>query len=190
MIFIQNLNSTDQVQAQWTNLSTFKTMKVRMERAIQTKRCIYPCLDFGPKGGFERKFAESYLESDSSVEAYVKLNQYVHSFSITYFNTLGYPVPYYPDFLVRTKDFMLVIETKSEKDARNDLDVRSKAKAAEQRCREISRISNLPTINQPKQWKYVLVPEDIYKEMEGQSLRALIDRCESNLTSLKLSSEH
>ncbi|MBU3966038.1 MAG: hypothetical protein KKG76_01495, partial [Euryarchaeota archaeon] len=60
----------------------FKTMKVRMERAIATKKCVYPYVDFPPRGGFERKFTEDVLENDSSVEAYVKLNQYAHQFSI------------------------------------------------------------------------------------------------------------
>jgi len=39
---------------------------------------------------------------------------------------------------------------------------------------------------QPKQWRYVLLPQDVYKEMEGQSLRAIISRCESYLMNLKI----
>ena len=142
-----------------------------------------------PDCGFERKFTEEYLESDSIVEAYTKLNQYPHGFSIPYRNSRGFRVPYFPDFLVRTKDFMLIVETKSEKDARNDKDVKSKAIAAEQKCREMSKLNTIPPIVQPKQWKYILLPEDIYKEMEGQSLKALIGRCESNLALLKMSRE-
>ena len=189
MKFIQNLKANDIIEAQWTKLSNFKDMKVRMERAIPSNKCLYPVVDFPYKGGFERKFTEDQLENDSMVEAFVKLNQYVHGFSIPYINSMGHLVPYYPDFIVKTKECMIIVETKSEKDARNDIDVKRKAIAAEQRCREISRVKTIPPIEQPQQWKYILLPQDIYKEMEGQSLRALINRCESNLAFLKMKQE-
>ena len=35
---------------------------------------------------------------------------------------------------------MLIVETKSEKDAKNDTDVKRKALAAEKRCVELSKI--------------------------------------------------
>ena len=189
MKFIQNLKANDVIQAQWTRLSNFPDMKVRMERSLPTKKCLYPVVDFPYKGGFEKKFTEDQLENDSMVKAYVKLNQYVHGFSIPYINSMGHLVPYYPDFIVTTKDFMLIVETKSEKDAKTDIDVKRKAIAAEQRCREISRIKNIPPIEQPQQWKYILLPQDIYEEMEGQSLRAVISRCDSNLALLKMKQE-
>jgi len=189
MKFIQNLKANDEIEAQWARLSNFKDMKVRMERSIPTTKCLYPYVDFPYRGGFERTFTEDQLENDSMVEAYIKLNQYVHGFSIPYINSMGHLVPYYPDFIVKTKDFMLIVETKSEKDARTDIDVKRKAMAAEQRCREISRVKTVPPVEQPKQWKYILLPQDIYKDMEGQSLRAIINRCESNLAFLKMKQE-
>ena len=165
-------------------------MKLRIERSIETRKCLYPYVDFPYKGGFERKFAEDQLENDSIVEAYVKLNQYVHGFSIPYSDyATGHLVSYYPDFIVKIKDFMLIIETKSEKDAKTDMNVKRKAIAAEQRCRDITKINTIPPINQPKQWKYILLPQDIYKDMEGQSLKAIINRCESNLALLKMKQE-
>ncbi|MBU4300792.1 hypothetical protein L6303_01455, partial [archaeon] len=192
MKFIENIKSNDVVEAQWAKLSNFKEMKVRMERSITTKKCLYPFIDFPYKGGFERQFTEDQLDNDSMVDSYVKLNQYLHGFSITYLNSRGYPVPYYPDFIVKTKEFMLIVETKSEKDAQNDIDVKSKAIAAEQKCREFSKIKTTPPepIIQPKQWKYILLPQDIYKEMEGQSLRAIISKCESNLALIKMKREN
>jgi len=189
MKFIQNIKSQDMLEAQWTKLSNFREMKIRMERSIPTKRCLYPIVDFPYKGGFERKFTEDQLENDSMVEAYVKLNQYVHGFSISYRNSMGHLVPYYPDFIVKTKDFMLIVETKSEKDAKTDTDVKRKAIAAEQRCRDISKVNTISPIEQPKQWKYILLPQDIYQEMESQSFRAIMSRCESNLALLKMKSE-
>ena len=84
---------------------------------------------------------------------------------------------------------MLIVETKSEKEARTDIDVKRKALAAEKRCIELSKIRTLPPLEQPKIWRYVLLPQDIYKDMEGQSLRAIIERCERNLDLLKMKRE-
>jgi type III restriction enzyme len=187
--FFQTITSQDVIEADWTQLSNYPNLKVRMERSITTRKCIYPNIDFPPKGGFERQFTEDQLENDSFVESYVKLNQYVHGFSIPYINNLGHLVPYYPDFLVRTKDYMLIVETKSEKDAQNDTEVKKKAIAAENRCLEFYKIKTIPPVQQPKIWKYILLPQNIYKEMEGQSLRAIIARCESNLGLLKMQKE-
>ncbi|HUV83141.1 MAG TPA: TnsA endonuclease N-terminal domain-containing protein [archaeon] len=97
----------------------------------------------------------------------MKLNQYVHKLSILYINSMGYLVPYYPDFLVKTEDKMYIVETKSAKDAKNDIDVKRKAIAAEQRCRDISKIKTIPPIVQPREWQYILIPQDIMEEMEG-----------------------
>jgi len=189
MKFVQNAKSNEVIEADWTKLSTFKTLKVRMERAIATKKCVYPYIDFPPKGGFERKFTQDVLENDSSVEAYVKLNQYVHQFSIPYINNMGHLVPYYPDFLVKTRDSMYIIETKSTKDAANDIDTKIKAIAASGICSKISMVKNIPETNQPRIWNYVLLPQNIFDEMEGSGLQSLIERCESNLALLKMKRE-
>lgn len=187
--FLQKSKSHDVVEAEWILLSEFKDLKIRMDRAIETKRCLYPYLDFPYKGGLERKFTLDILENDSSVLSYVKLNQYIHKFSIAYINSMGHLVPYYPDFIVKTENVMYIIETKSAKDAKNDLDVKRKAIAAEQRCRELSKIKTIPPIVQPREWWYVLVPQDILEEMEYSGFNSLIERCESNLAFLMMSSE-
>ncbi|HMB45711.1 MAG TPA: DEAD/DEAH box helicase family protein [Candidatus Methanoperedens sp.] len=189
MKFVQNAKSNEVIEADWTKLSTFKTLKVRMERVIATKKCVYPYVDFPPRGGFERKFTQDVLENDSSVEAYVKLNQYVHQFSIPYINNMGHLVPYYPDFLVKTRDSMLIIETKSTKDAANDIDTKIKAIAASGICSKISVVKNIPETNQPRIWNYVLLPQNILNEMEGSGLQSLIERCEANLALLKMKRE-
>jgi len=187
--FIQAGRSNEVVEADWTKLSNYKNLKVRMERAIATKKCLYPYVDFPPRGGFERKFTENILENDSSVESYIKLNQYLHQFSIPYISIIGHLVPYYPDFIVKTKDSMYIIETKSTKDANTDTDTKIKAIAASELCLRISRIKNIPSTAQPRNWNYVLFPQNIFEEMEGSGLQSIIERCESNLALLKMRRE-
>ena len=187
--FLQNCKPYDVIEAEWIRLSKFKDLKIRMERAIETKKCLYPSIDFPYKGGLERKFTVDILENDPTVFSYIKLNQYVHKLSILYINSMGYLVPYYPDFLVKTEDMMYIVETKSAKDTKNDIDVKRKAIAAEQRCRDISKIKTIPPIIQPREWQYIIIPQDIMEELEGSGFKSLIERCESNLAFLKMKSE-
>jgi type III restriction enzyme len=102
---------------------------------------------------------------------------------------MGHLVPYYPDFLVKTRDAMYIIETKSTKDANTDTDTKRKAIAASERCLQISKIKNIPSTVQPRNWNYVLLPQDVFDEMEGSGLRSLIERCDSSLALLKMRRE-
>ncbi len=184
MKFIKGKRGKDKLEAEWVKLSDFKDIRVQMEKAVETSKCLYPYVSFPYKGGFERRFVEEVLENDPLVESYVKLDQYIHRFSIPYISHMnGYLVPYYPDFVVRTKDEMLLIETKSEKDAKNDEDVKRKAKAAQERCREISKIETEPSTEQPKKWRYILIPEHLFKELEGHGLKSILSKCDSFLFS-------
>jgi hypothetical protein len=56
MKFIQADKSNEVIKAEWTNLSDYKNLKIHMERAITTKKCLYTYVDFPPGGGFERKW--------------------------------------------------------------------------------------------------------------------------------------
>lgn len=185
--FVAKKRPTDVLEIKWMNASQFPEIKVAMERALHTKKCVYPHLDFGSRGGFEYRFAENWLEKDFRIISYLKLDQYVHRFSIPYVDNKGYLGNYYPDFLVKLEDMMYLIETKSEKDAYGDINVKAKMKAAQQFCSTISKAANHPD-SQPKQWRYVVIPENLAKEMEGRSFRTLIERCEAYMTEMVWSS--
>ena len=181
--FVSKRKPVSVLKVTWAKLSDFKEIKVVLDRALETKRCIYPTLDFGSKGGFERRFAEFVLEKDSSIISYVKLDQYVHGFSIPYADSKGYIGKYYPDFLVKTANTMYLLETKSEKDAYNDINVKAKMKAAQQFCRSISNASN-PLETQPKAWVYVLIPENVADDLEGHSFKTVIEMAEAFMNNL------
>jgi hypothetical protein len=102
---------------------------------------------------------------------------------------MGHLVPYYPDFLVKTRDAMYIIETKSTKDANTDTDTKRKAIAASERCVQISRIKNFPYTVQPRTWNYVLLPQNVFEEMDGNGLHSLIEKCEANLALFKMRKE-
>ena len=181
--FISNKKAVSSTLVDWVSLSTYRELRVTMERSLATRKCIYPYLDFGPRGGLERRFAENVLEKDSGVVAYVKLDQYAHRFSISYLDNKGFISKYYPDFLVKTRDSMFIVETKSEKDAYNDLDVKAKMIAAQQFCRSVSNANNHPKY-QPKNWRYILLPENIADEFEWHSFKSIAEHAESFMSNL------
>ena len=181
--FISNKRAVSLTVVDWVSLSMYPELKVTIERSLITRRCVYPYLDFGPRGGLEKRFAEFVLEKDSGVIAYVKLDQYVHRFSIAYIDNKGFIGRYYPDFLVKTRDAMFILETKSKKDAYNDLDVKFKMLAAQQFCRSVSNASNHPG-NQPKNWRYILLPENVADEYESHSFKSIVEHAESFMTNL------
>jgi type III restriction enzyme len=181
--FISSKRAVSLTVVDWVSLSMYPELKVTIERSLITRKCVYPYLDFGPRGGFEKRFAEFVLEKDSGVIAYVKLDQYIHRFSIAYLDNKGFIGRYYPDFLVRTNDEMFIVETKSEKDAYNDLDVKFKMIAAQQFCISVSKASNHPR-DQPKNWRYILLPENIADEYEGHSFKSIVERAESFMSNL------
>ena len=43
--------------------------------------------------------------------------------------------------------------------------------------------------SKPRTWNYVLLPQNIFDELEGSGLSSLIDKCEGNLALLKMRKE-
>ena len=78
---------------------------------------------------------------------------------------------------------MFIVETKSEKDAYNDLDVKAKMMAAQQLCRSVTNANNHPR-DQPKNWRYILLPENIADEFEGHSFKSIAEHAESFMSNL------
>ncbi|MHB8396304.1 MAG: Tn7 transposase TnsA N-terminal domain-containing protein [Thermoplasmataceae archaeon] len=118
------------------------------------------------------------LEKDSGVVAYVKLDQYVHRFSVAYLDNKGFIGRYYPDFMAKTRDSMFIVETKPEEDAYNDLDVKAKMIVAKHFCRSISSANNHPR-DQPRNWRYILLTENIANEFEGHGHKSIVEYAES-----------
>lgn len=111
------------------------------------KKCCYQLQKFDSDP--ERRFAV-VIEGDQSVEKWLKPGR--SQFQIEYKSGEGYE----PDFVVETKDRLLICEVK----ARNELDdavVQAKATAATQWCAAASKHA---AASPGKKWTYLLVPDD------------------------------
>lgn len=111
------------------------------------KKCCYQLQKFDSDP--ERRFAVM-IEGDPSVEKWLKPGR--GQFQIEFKSGESYE----PDFVVETKDRLLICEVK----ARNELDdpvVQGKATAATQWCAAASKHA---AANPGKKWTYLLIPDD------------------------------
>jgi type III restriction enzyme len=164
-----------QVAGQWRKLSNLSRIHVRKAYAIRTTRCIYPQMSYPSwGGGLEKKFIEEILEPSVEVTAWCKLLGRKHELAIRYRDEHHVPHSYYPDFLVKTKDSLYVVETKSDERYEQDPDVQNKAVAAKAWCERSGKVP--PPMEQPSKWEYLLLTETLLKHSLSDSFNSLVAR--------------
>lgn len=137
--------------------SEISELRVRENYSLEIVKTIYERLPYpSNKGGFEKALLE-YADSDGGVEAIMKINEYYHSFAnVTYIRTDGFLSLYYPDFVIKTKDKIYLIETKSDKDL-NDPNVKQKQLATLDWIKRINQLNSEDRMD--RVWEYVLLGE-------------------------------
>lgn len=106
-----------------------------------------------------------FLDFAEDVDAFAK-NAGPQALRIDFLGTTGHRAIYTPDFLVRRADrHYLLVETKG----RVDRDVPAKARAAVEWCKAAS--------SKRAQWEYVYVPQDVFEQIQGNSVVLLARTC-------------
>ena len=148
-------------------LSDVKKIYVRESLSVPVERCIYPLSAYSRRGeGFEKKFMEETLDKSGEVEAFGKIQQRKHLLNISYRDKDGIKRDYFPDFIIKTKDKMYIVETKAEDEIQkaegNEKNlIVLKARAAVSWCKTASQVA-LP--DQPQDWEYFILSEKTFKE--------------------------
>lgn len=138
-------------------------MKIRETYAINVAKTIYEKISFpSNKGGFEKAFIE-FIDSDSKVKAFMKINEHYHDFAnIMYIRDDGLLAHYFPDFLVRIQDKIYLVETKAERDLDNT-NVKQKRLST---LEWVAKINELPAEDRMNcNWNYVLLGENTFYGM-------------------------
>jgi type III restriction enzyme len=146
--------------------SEIEEIKGREEYCTRVSKSIYPKIPFpSNKGGFERSFIE-FIDRDSKVKKFIKINEYAHSFAnVLYIREDGLLAHYFPDFIVKIGNIIYLVETKAEKDV-NSPNVKLKQIAT---IDWINKINELDEINRDNSlWKYVLLGENTYYSMSNK----------------------
>jgi len=154
---MQSNVDVDEAKVEKRYFSNVAELRMRENYSLDIAKTIYEKLAYpSNKGGFEKDLME-YSDSDSKVEAIMKVNEYYHSFAnITYIRTDGFLSLYYPDFMIKTADKVYIIETKSDKDM-NDSNVKQKQLATLDWLKRINQLK--PEDRMEKEWEYILLGE-------------------------------
>jgi len=156
---------TQEAVVEHTPFSSVATLRMRENFSLELQKTIYERLPFpSNKGEFEKNFME-FLDRDSGVERFLKINETQHAFAIIYYiRKDGLLATYHPDFIVGTEDRIYLIETKGDNQM-DDRNVRLKQTATVEWTR---KINDLPAEERMgRQWEYVLLSEDNFYSLSG-----------------------
>lgn len=139
-------------------------LRMRENFSLPIVKTIYERLPYpSNRGGFEKDFME-YADNDSGIESLLKVNEYYHSFAvIPYIRTDGLMATYSPDFIVKTKDKLYIIETKADKDLKDE-NVKQKQIATLDWIRRINALEDKDRMG--KEWTYILLGENHFYSLK------------------------
>ena len=167
--------------------SEAKEIRARETYLLKTAKTIYPKIAYpSNKGGFEKDFME-FIDADSKVVSFIKINQYYNEFSnIIYIRDDGLLATYYPDFLVKIKNKIYLVETKAEKDL-NAQNVKNKRLAAVDWINKINQLTEADKMGCA--WSYILLGEDVFYNMSknGATTEEILEN--AKLTTSKVKGE-
>ena len=158
-------------------LSDIKKIFVRESLSVRAKRCIYPLVGYSRKGeGLERNFIADILDKSSEVESFGKIQERKHLLNISYRDKDGIKRDYFPDFVIKTKEKMYLVETKSEDEIQkaegNEKSlIVLEAKAAISWCKTASKVI---LENQPQEWEYFILSEKTFEDNKQLSFDGIV----------------
>ena len=142
-------------------------LKMRERFALDITKTVYEKLAYpSNKGELEKNFMLA-CDADADVEALVKIYDYKHDFAyVSYIRTDEILTGYHPDFMVRTKAGIYVVETKAQKDL-TEANVVQKRRAA---MDWVKKLNELPEdARDGRKWHYVLLGENTFYTLHGNS---------------------
>jgi type III restriction enzyme len=163
---LQNNVDVTEAKVMKRYFSEVSELKMRENFSLDVAKAIYEKLPYpSHKGGFEKSFIE-FVDKDSKVKAFIKINEHYHDFAhITYLREDGLLSHYYPDFVVRIDDKIYLVETKAQKDVNNP-NVKQKRVATIDWINKINELKPEDRMNCT--WDYVLLGENTFYEFQDK----------------------
>ncbi|MBI5468392.1 MAG: DEAD/DEAH box helicase family protein [Deltaproteobacteria bacterium] len=155
--------------------SEVEFMKMRENYSLELTKTIYQRLPYpSNKGELEKSFM-LYCDSDSQVDSFLKINEHYHDFAhFNYIRTDGMLSSYYPDFIVKIGSNIYLVETKAQKDLK-DQNVKQKELGALDKLKKTNELN--PEDKMDAEWSYVLLGETTFYSMRdrGASIREIME---------------
>jgi len=154
--------------------SEIDSMKMRENYSVEVSKSIFERLPYpSNKGGFEKDFM-LFCDTDSEVDAFIKIKENLHTFAyMNYVRKDGMIASYYPDFIVKLKDEIYLVETKADRDLDNQ-NVLNKEKATLDWLKRINKLKPEDRMN--CKWNYVLLGDTAFyaQKNNGASVRDIL----------------
>ncbi|MBM3241809.1 restriction endonuclease subunit R [Candidatus Poribacteria bacterium] len=155
--------------------SVVPELRMRANYSLDLVKTIYEKLPYpSNKGGLERDFM-LFCDNDSQVEAFLKISENYHDFAhLNYIRTDGTLSFYFPDFIVKAKDRIYLVETKAQKDIRDE-NVLQKQRGALDWLKQVNELNREDRDN--REWSYVLLGETTFYSMKdkGASVNDILE---------------
>jgi len=165
--------------------SSVNNLNMRENYSLKLAKTIYERLAYpSNKGELEREFM-LFCDRDSSVKAFLKINENYHDFAhINYIRNDGILSLYYPDFIVKTDETIYLVETKAQKDIQQE-NVLQKQRGTLDWLKRINELK--PEDRDNRSWAYALLSENLFYNMKerGASTTEILEL--AKLTKQKVS---
>jgi len=172
---LQNNVKVSEARVEKRYFSELEEIKIRDTYSINVAKTIYPKIAYpSNKGGFEKSFIQ-FIDSDSKVKAFMKINEHYHNFStVIYIREDGLLAHYYPDFMIKINDKIFIVETKAESNLNNQ-NVQSKRLATVDWIEKVNELN--PEYRMNCVWSYVLLGEKTFYSMskKGASTEEILE---------------
>lgn len=130
------------------------------EPVAKVKKAVFEALPYSKRSAFEKEFM-GYLDEKGEIQAFTKVLSR-HPLHIPYYNQEGYLRYYQPDFVVKEREAMYLVETKGMEGA----EVPIKDKEALRWCENVKKFSGRP-------WRYLKVKPQDLETYRAQNFRTL-----------------
>jgi type III restriction enzyme len=164
--YLQNNIDVSEAEVLKRWFSSVPTLRMREKYCLDIVKTIYERQSYpSNKGGFEKSFMD-FCDTDSNVVAFIKVNENYHTFArVTYVRADGMLASYSPDFVVKTKDKIFIVETKAQDNISQE-NVKLKQLAT---VDWIDRVNQLnPDDRMNAAWEYVLLGEQTFESLKDQ----------------------
>ena len=175
---IQKMQETEMVsepEVIQRKVSEVSSLRMRESYSLPTSKTIYERTPYpSHSGGLEKGFIE-YADSDSGVEAFVKLLVDKHYFvRFRYLKDDGLMAQYHPDFFVKCDGKIYIVETKAQ-DQISHPNVQKKQIAA---LNWVYRVNQLPPeMRSNATWEYVIIGDAFFNDWKekGASVSEMLE---------------
>jgi len=155
--------------------SQIQQLRMREKFSLDIVKTIYEKLPYpSNKGELEKNFMLA-CDNDSEVKAFLKISEIYHDFAhLNYIRSDGILSSYHPDFIIKTPEHIYLVETKAQKDIKDE-NVLMKKQSALDWLKKINELR--PDDRDNCVWSYALLGENTFYSMneKGASIEEILE---------------